>query len=1269
MAAPILKWKRVTNTTGPCPRPRHGHRAVAIKDLMVVFGGGNEGIVDELHVFNTATGQWFVPAVRGDIPPGCAAYGIICDGTRILIFGGMVEYGKYSNEVYELQASRWEWKRLKPKPPKNAPPPCPRLGHSFTLIGNKAYLFGGLANDSEDPKNNIPRYLNDCYTLELKPNSHAMTWDLPLTNGSPPPPRESHSAAAHTNKETKRSRLFIYGGMSGCRLGDLWQLEVDTLTWCKPVLQGIAPLPRSLHSSTVIGNRLFVFGGWVPLVMDDVKVATHEKEWKCTNTLASLNLESMTWEPLAMEVFEDALPRARAGHCAVAINTRLYVWSGRDGYRKAWNNQVCFKDLWFLESEKPPAPTRVQLVRASTATLEVCWGAVPTADAYLLQLQKYDIPPSTSALTPTSVSNTASNPLAKALSQSPQITMVRAPGQQIIRSGITPAGHISMTPPGQRQVHVQRQKSPITVGGGLQGLKVISASSGQQVITMQRSAATTATTQMSGIAALAAAAGAMQKISTPGSVVTPTPSNTGVKVLTPTIVTPQGVKVNQVQKGATQTYTTPSGQTIQLPQGTTILKTNAQGQVVSGGAQGKQIITVRKSGASTTQPQIVTLVKTTQGMTVASNKTPIPQGATIVKLVTSQAGGQGKPTTIITTQAGSTPSNIMGISSVQPQTTYSSPKTIIKTHPQQNIVNLGKSGNFTGTSTIGGKQTIVIAAPKSGSTVSGTPTKLISSMPKLGGTSQNQTQFIVVSRPSGMATSTIGGTRFATAGGKPIKIQTMPGGGQRIITSSIGQAGKPTITIVNTQASALAASLQSPLMSTTTMGNSTSITHAVANPNAILAETTAATESISQPSDIPQFDGANDTPPPEDNEADAGEEDQPQQEEEQPQLQEEQPQLQDEVEQLSTEALANLEDPTAIPLERADEAMETDLEAVKDEIKEEEVQLPEQAQQLEQPDQQQIEDDVPLAEDPLVSQDSNQDMSDPLTTLASAAISTALTATTNSSVNKEQNENGINGVDENKEDIKPEDVESLKGTPGKKDGNQWYDVGIIKQTSCVVSHYHLPAEAGANGDDIDVVSVPDHSVLKRQELLPGTAYKFRVAGINACGRGPWSEISAFKTCLPGYPGAPSAIKISKSVDGAHLSWEPPQNTAGRITEYSVYLAVRNSASQVEQKPGGPAQLAFVRVFCGPTPSCVVTTASLASAHIDYTTKPAIIFRIAARNEKGYGPATQVRWLQDAAMGPVTTGKVAVKRTMPLTEARNNVGQVVKRVKIEGSGDS
>lgn len=53
--AATMKWKKITNFTGPSPRPRHGHRAVSIKELMVIFGGGNEGIVDELHVYNTGT--------------------------------------------------------------------------------------------------------------------------------------------------------------------------------------------------------------------------------------------------------------------------------------------------------------------------------------------------------------------------------------------------------------------------------------------------------------------------------------------------------------------------------------------------------------------------------------------------------------------------------------------------------------------------------------------------------------------------------------------------------------------------------------------------------------------------------------------------------------------------------------------------------------------------------------------------------------------------------------------------------------------------------------------------------------------------------------------------------------------------------------------------------------------------------------------------------------------------------------------------------------
>ena len=102
--------------------------------------------------------------------------------------------------------------------------------------------------------------------------------------------------------------------------------------------------------------------------------------------------------------------------------------------------------------------------------------------------------------------------------------------------------------------------------------------------------------------------------------------------------------------------------------------------------------------------------------------------------------------------------------------------------------------------------------------------------------------------------------------------------------------------------------------------------------------------------------------------------------------------------------------------------------------------------------------------------------------------------------------------------------------------------------------------------------------------------------------------------------------VYQNAEGAHLSWEAPSNTAGNVSEYSVYLAIRSqSANQSDEKPvagltsstsSTPVQLAFVRVYCGAQPTCTVSTATLQSAHIDFSTKPAIIFRIAAKNDKG-----------------------------------------------------
>ena len=60
---------------------------------------------------------------------------------------------------------------------------------------------------------------------------------------------------------------------------------------------------------------------------------------------------------------------------------------------------------------------------------------------------------------------------------------------------------------------------------------------------------------------------------------------------------------------------------------------------------------------------------------------------------------------------------------------------------------------------------------------------------------------------------------------------------------------------------------------------------------------------------------------------------------------------------------------------------------------------------------------------------------------------------------------------------------------------------------------------------------------------------------------------------------------------------------------------------------GVGEMTFVQVYGGVERHCTIGADVLAKALVDTSDKPAILFRIIAKNEKGNGPATQVRWLQ------------------------------------------
>ncbi|KAK0137523.1 Host cell factor 2 [Merluccius polli] len=224
-----------------------------------------------------------------------------------------------------------------------------------------------------------------------------------------------------------------------------------------------------------------------------------------------------------------------------------------------------------------------------------------------------------------------------------------------------------------------------------------------------------------------------------------------------------------------------------------------------------------------------------------------------------------------------------------------------------------------------------------------------------------------------------------------------------------------------------------------------------------------------------------------------------------------------------------------------------------------------------------------------------------------------------------------------------------------KEENVWFDVGVFKVLYSEVTHYYLPldndqgtmmtssrptntTETGAVkpglcrrveallkavGQKKKLPGPQDYEGREKQALIPGHGYRMRVAGVNGMGQGDFSPAGEFRTCQPGFPGAPSAVKITKGIDSVHITWGAPLSPLGRILEYSMYLALRTG--RTEQ----PSQMNFIRVYRGTKTCCTVGTTHLDNAHIDSSAsnRPAMVFRIAAKNEQGYGPATQIRWIQ------------------------------------------
>ncbi|KAJ8540281.1 hypothetical protein K7X08_030200 [Anisodus acutangulus] len=185
------------------------------------------------------------------------------DNKKVLIFGGFGGMGRHARRndllLLDLECGRMEVIDV-------LDAPCPRVGHTSSVIGDSMYVIGGRA----DPSN----ILNDVWVFNV-----TKEWRLLECSGSPFLPRHRHAAAA------VGSRIYVFGGIhNDIIFSSLYVFDTQNFEWTEVKVQGDSPCARHSHSMTAYGTRLFLFGGYDgqkalgDLYSFDVKMCLWKKE-------------------------------------------------------------------------------------------------------------------------------------------------------------------------------------------------------------------------------------------------------------------------------------------------------------------------------------------------------------------------------------------------------------------------------------------------------------------------------------------------------------------------------------------------------------------------------------------------------------------------------------------------------------------------------------------------------------------------------------------------------------------------------------------------------------------------------------------------------------------------------------------------------------------------------------------------------------------------------------------------------------------------------
>lgn len=199
-----LHWREIEGT-GELPTPRASHSAVVNADSMYVFGGSGEdgSKLEDLWKMNLLTWKWERMYLRGDCPEGRSGHSVCCFGNCMVIFGGVKELTKETNEMWALCFDPLEWTLLQEERKIEDPVSAAQLEEYKRGKSSKTHSpqTAPVKKHSESPTSPNPH---------LQPRSHLYEGPpSPLVGriiGRAPYPRDGHSAVIIND------RMLVFGG-------------------------------------------------------------------------------------------------------------------------------------------------------------------------------------------------------------------------------------------------------------------------------------------------------------------------------------------------------------------------------------------------------------------------------------------------------------------------------------------------------------------------------------------------------------------------------------------------------------------------------------------------------------------------------------------------------------------------------------------------------------------------------------------------------------------------------------------------------------------------------------------------------------------------------------------------------------------------------------------------------------------------------------------------------------------------------------------------